>query len=253
VPPLATRALVLHVLPYGETSKIVRLLTPDLGLASAIARGARRARSRTGLGLDLFAEGAATLHLKPQRDLHPLVAFEITDAHPYLAHDVSRFAAASALAEIVLRCTTHDPHPEVYAAVTAGLTAVEHAPPELAASAALVACWGLVVALGFAPTLERCAVCGADLGDAVHFSAAQGGAVCARHRAGEQVSRLASADRAALAALVGGRLPERPLGPRHAAAHRRLLLGFIRWHLAEQHPMPALAFWDAESWNPTSS
>ncbi len=253
MPPLATRALVLHVLPYGETSKIVRLLTPDLGLASAIARGARRARSRTGPRLDLFAEGAATLYVRPHRDLHPLVAFEMTDAHQRLAHDVSRFAAASALVEIALRCTTDDPHSGVYAAVTAGLSAVEHAPPELAASAALVACWGLVVALGFAPTLERCVVCAEDVGDTLHFSAAQGGAVCARHRAGDRVSSLAPDDRAALASLVTGRLPEPPLDARHAAAHRRLLLGFIRWHVAEQHAMPALAFWDAESWNGTSS
>ena len=36
-------------------------------------------------------------------------------------------------------------------------------------------------------------------------------------------------------------------------AHRRLLLSFIRIHLAEQREMPALAFWDQAAWNPTSS
>jgi hypothetical protein len=86
----------------------------------------------------------------------------------------------------------------------------------------------------------------------VAFSPAQGGALCAGHRAGVTTSMLAESDAAALAALVGGRLPAL-LDARHAAAHRRLLLGFIRHHLAEHRPLPAMTFWDAEPWNTTSS
>jgi len=109
-----------------------------------------------------------------------------------------------------------------------------------------------VVAFGFTPALDRCVVCGAVADGGVAFSPAQGGALCAAHRRGEQVSSLKETDAAALSSLVKGRLPEQ-LSAKHAAAHRRLLLGFIRYHLAEHRPMPALTFWDAESWNATSS
>jgi DNA repair protein RecO (recombination protein O) len=61
MPTVVTPAIVLHVMPYRETSSIVRLLTRDLGLASAIARGARRQKSRSATRLDLFAAGSATL------------------------------------------------------------------------------------------------------------------------------------------------------------------------------------------------
>ena len=252
MPSVTTPAIVLHVMPYGETSIILRLLTRDLGLASGIARGAKRARSRTGPRLDLFMAGSATLFMKANRDLHPLTQFEATATHQRLATDVRRFAAGSALAELALKCAPADPQPQVFDAVSAGFAALEHTEEDSTDAVALLACWGLVVSLGFAPTLDACVVCDRPISGRVAFSAAQGGALCAIHRAGVSTSMLAEADAVSLAALVGGRLPE-PLDARHAAAHRRLLLGFIRQHLAEHRALPALTFWDAEPWNITSS
>lgn len=242
-------------MPYRETSSIVRLLTRDLGLASAIARGARRQKSRSAPHLDLFMTGDVTLIVKAQRELNTLTGFDVTAPHTPLATDVGRFAAASALAELALKCAPADPHPGVFAAAAAGLDALEHAPPELAGSVALVACWGLVAALGFTPSLDRCAVCGTELREdgGVAFAAAQGGALCATHRSGASTSKLAPADASALRALVQGRLPEPPLDARHEASHRRLLVAFIRHHLAEHRELPAMAFWDAAEWNATSS
>ena len=252
MPSVTTPAVVLHVMPYRETSAILRLLTRDLGVASALARGARRAKARTGPRLDLFMAGDATLFIKPHRDLHPLIAFDAEATHARLGSDVSRFAAASALAELALKCAPPDPQPHAFDAVSAGLSAIENAPAELVETVALVAVWGLVVSFGFSPALDRCVVCGNAVEGGVAFSPAQGGALCVTHRRGESIASLKENDAAALAALVAGRLPE-ALDERHAAAHRRLLLGFIRHHLAEHRAMPAMTFWDAESWNATSS
>lgn len=239
-------------MPYGETSKILKLLSPDAGLVSAIARGARSAKARTGPRLDLFAAGSATLLTRATRDLHPLTSFDVTDPHAALSRDVGKFAAASALTEIVLRCAPPEPHPEIFEALTAGLDALEHAGPDDAATVALLACWGIVAALGFAPALDRCVVCGEPTEGALAFSAMSGGALCDTHRRGTRTASLAPDDAAALEALVQGRMPP-ALDARHVAAHRRLLLGFIRQHLAEQREMPALAFWDQDSWNATRS
>ncbi len=254
MPLITTPAVVLHVMPYGDTSKIVRLLTRDLGLQSAIARGARRPRSATGPRLDLFAFGMASLSVREHRELSPLTGFDVGDAHAALAHDVARFSAGSALAELALKCAPAEPHPRVFDAVAGGLKALAEAEVADVAAVSLAACWALVVSLGFSPALDRCAVCGTPVDGATHFSAALGGALCGAHRAGAgSVAKLTAADREALVSLVGGVLPEPPLDARHAAAHRRLLLSFIRHHLAEDRPLPAMAFWDKESWTGTSS
>ncbi len=56
-------AIVLQSFPYGETSRIVRLLTRSAGVHSAIAKGALRPRSRYST-MEPFAEGVATLYIR---------------------------------------------------------------------------------------------------------------------------------------------------------------------------------------------
>lgn len=256
MPLVTTPAVVLHVMAYGDTSKILRLLTRDLGLVSAIARGARRAKSPTGPRLDLFALGEASLRVREGRELSPLTAFETDDANAALAHDVERFASASAVAELALKCAPAEPHPAVFAAVAGGFAALSAAARDDVEATALAASWAVVVALGFSPSLDRCVVCGTpvDGEGPVYFSSALGGALCGAHRGGAGgVAKLVASDREALVSLVAGVLPEPPLDARHAASHRRLLLAFIRHHLAEDRPLPAMTFWDQQAWTATSS
>jgi DNA repair protein RecO (recombination protein O) len=253
MPVVTTPAVVLHVMPYGETSRIVRLMTRDLGLVSAMARGARRPRSRAGPVLDLFAEGLATLHVRQGRDLCPLSAFELASSHAALGRNVAAFSAAAALAELAQRCSGEGPHPEIFEAVTDGLTALEHAEPALADTTALAACWNLVSTLGFSPVTDRCSVCGGAPARPMLFSPAAGGALCKAHADAQgPAHRLSDGDREALRSLLAGRAPEPALDGRHVQAHKRLLLGFIRYHLAEHRTMPALAFWESEPWHATS-
>ena len=253
MPQVTTPALILHAMPYGDTSKILRLLARDYGLQSVIVKGARRPKSRAGPRLDLFVQGQATVLMKPHRELNLLTAFEMTVPRAGLGADVARFAAASALAELALRFAPVDAHPDLFDAVAAGLDALAHAPPELVGAVGLLACWGVVAALGFAPALERCAVCARAVRGPLAFSAAHGGGLCETHRKDTRTAQLGGDDAAALLALVSGRLPTPPLTARHEAAHRRLLLQFVRHHLAEQRSLPALAFWDAQVWSPASS
>ncbi|HEX6134823.1 MAG TPA: DNA repair protein RecO, partial [Longimicrobiales bacterium] len=108
-----TDAIVLQCFPYGETSRIVRLLTRSAGVHSAIAKGALRPRSRYAL-LEPFAEGSATLYIRSTRDLQTLGAFDLTQSRQGLGRDLLRFGGASLLAELVLRTASEDPHPSLF-------------------------------------------------------------------------------------------------------------------------------------------
>ena len=55
-------AIILQVFPYGDTSRILKLLTATHGLRTVIAKGALRPRSHFGV-LEPFATGVATLLL----------------------------------------------------------------------------------------------------------------------------------------------------------------------------------------------
>src|SRR3954467_14067260 len=99
----ATEAVVLHAFDYLESSRIIKLLTRDLGLRSVLARGARSSRKRFGAALDLFVQGTAELEIKPGRDLSTLGAFDLARTRAGIGQDLSRFTGASAIAEMILR------------------------------------------------------------------------------------------------------------------------------------------------------
>src|SRR5438034_1159880 len=121
---VATPAVVLRTYRYSETSKVVRLATRDLGVQSAIAKGATRPRSPFGAGLELLSEGVAQLYLREGRELQTLGAFDVVNLRRELARDLDRFAGAAALVEMVLRMAPPAPLPAAYDTLLAGLDAL---------------------------------------------------------------------------------------------------------------------------------
>lgn len=250
--PVLTRAVVLQTWRYSETSKIVRLATRDLGVQSAIAKGALRPRSPFGAGLELLSEGVAHLYHRETRDLQTLGAFDLLDLRRGLARDVARFAGATALAEIVLRMAPAAPLPPAYDALAAGLDALARTPADAVEPAALRAAWTVLGALGFEPSLTRCARDGAamatDLAGPVRFSVAEGGVLCGRCDTTAPVTRLPPPAYRDLCALVDPAGPLPPLDDAHAAAHRRLVARFVRHHFGESGSLHALDFWIRRPW-----
>jgi len=259
---VTTPALVLQTYRYSETSKVVRLATRDLGVQSAIAKGALRPKSRFGAGLELLSEGVAQLYFRETRELHTLGAFDLVNLRQDLAGDVGRFAGATALAEVMLKMAPPAPLPTAYDTLTAGLDALEAASPspERVDATATRAMWRLVGVLGFEPALTACVRDGMAIepGEApVLFSVADGGVLCPRCLQGPSPhlapSRLPPQAYRDLLALNDPRAELPTLDPPHAAAHRRLVARFVRYHLAEAGSLSALDFWERRAWVPPTS
>jgi DNA repair protein RecO (recombination protein O) len=241
-PATLTQAIVVGAIRYGETSRIVRLATRDLGVQSAIAKGALRPKSRFGTTLQLLAEGTA--HLIPSRgELATLAAFDATDLHGGLARSVSAFHAGAALAELAARFVPPIPQEELFLSFRSGVVMLEAAPAEALEVVGLAALWRFLDALGFAPTLDSCARDATEVpaGPAA-FSIDDGGVLCGRCAAGHPPIRLAAGDREALAFFLEGTGEVPDLDAPHAAAHRRLLSRWVARHLGESE-LPALTLW----------
>jgi len=257
---VTTPAVVLQTYRYSETSKIVRLATRDLGVQSAIAKGVLRPKSRFGAGLELLSEGVAQLYFREARELHTLGAFDLVNLRRDLAGDVGRFAGAAALAEVMLKMAPPAPLPVAYDTLIAALDVLETASPERVDATATRAMWRLVAVLGFEPSLTACVRDGAAIepGEApVLFSVADGGALCSRclqtPSPRQPSSRLPPQAYRDLLALNASREELPALDPPHAAAHRRLVARFVRYHLAEAGSLSALDFWERRAWVPPPS
>jgi DNA repair protein RecO (recombination protein O) len=247
---VASPAIVLSALRYGETSKIVRLATRDHGVQSAIAKGAFRPKSRFGGALQLLSEGQAQWLMKEHRELNILTGFDLRRLHVGLTDDLERYAIACALAEVILRFAPPDPHPESFDVLQQALAELEAAPGDTLEPLGFRLLWRLVSVLGFAPSVDTCVIDGMPLDSdgALRFSTRDGGALCPACASHRGATNLAQQDRADLLALLdpGAALPA--LDSRHGAAHRRLLARYIRYHLAEGAELPALEFWLQRPW-----
>jgi DNA repair protein RecO (recombination protein O) len=248
---ISTPAIILSTLRYRETSKIVRLATRDHGVQSAIAKGAMRPRSRFGAALQVLSGGQAQVLLSERRDLHTLTAFDLVSLPVALAEDVGRYATAMALAEVMLRVAPSEPHPEVYDVLEDALGVLATASGAVLSALGIKVLWRLVAVLGFAPALEICIRDGRPLeAGPMSFSAPDGGALCGHCSREAEVTLLPVEARSALELLTAGSDLLPPLDPRNAAAHRRLLARYIRYHLAEGAALTGLEFWQDRAWNP---
>jgi DNA repair protein RecO (recombination protein O) len=245
---LVTQAVVLHAFDYLETSRILRLATRESGVLSVIARGARRSVRRFGSAMDLFAEGTAEIEHRPGRDLHALRSFDVTHGRSALALDLDRFAAASMLCELVLRCSGGDEHGEVYQELSRALTDLQARRAVDARAAGLARAWRLIGALGFAPALTACASCHRplDADDELWFHRGAGGALCpaCADSAMGMGRRLPAVARATLQAWLSGGDADSGDAPTQRA-HVRLLREFIERHVAEGGALSAFDAWSA--------
>jgi len=251
---VTTPAVVLQTYRYSETSKVVRLATRELGVQSAIAKGALRPKSRFGAGLELLSEGSAQLYFRETRELHTLGAFDLANLRRDLAADVGRFAGATVLAEVMLKMAPPAPLPAAYDVFTAALDALAAASPDAIDAAGVRGIWLLLGVLGFEPSLGACVRDGTaidpDGTDPVCFSVAEGGVACPTCAPAPPLTRLPRQAYRDLLVLNDAAADLPRLDAPHAAAHRRLVARFVRHHFGEAGALSALDFWERRAWSP---
>lgn len=249
MPLVVTQAIVLHAFDYLETSRVLRLITREAGVQSVIAKGARRTRGRVGTGVDLFAEGEAQIYIKPGRDLHTLGAFDVTSSRAALALEMPRFTAASALAELALRIAGDEASAAMFDDLARTLDEVAGASGDAVVERALAGAWRMIADAGFAPALDVCASCHADvLRDAtVTFSHPAGGVLCENcARAAHVVRKLPPSARDTLRRWQRGEVVP-GLAAAEGRAHQRLLREFVREHVVSgDRPLRAFAAWETD-------
>lgn len=231
-----TEAVVLRTLRYGEADAILALLTPGMGRVSAIAKGARSARSKQGGRLQPGVRLQASL-AEGRGDLMGLRSTQVVDAGAGLWMDGYRLRAAGCVLEAALRVVPeHEEAEAAFNLVTRALSLIAHAPPRegpprldpfvLGTQAKLLATSGLV------PHLASCAACGGPP-PLSGFSASAGGGVCDACLVGSGAERLDPAAADALVALLARPLAEAPGCVDAAAAPgaERLIALMLREHL----------------------
>jgi DNA repair protein RecO (recombination protein O) len=229
-------AILLRSHPYGDTSQILRFLTPDLGVVAVVARGVRTKRSQgRGGGLELFVPGTLELDHRAGKSLHGFRSFEAApDASVQgLAREMLALAGASYLAELVLaHAVEEEPQPELFPHLVTTFNALATEPTDLLPSILLGSGWWILGSFGFPPALDQCVACGAaptlSPDDLVRFDLMAGGLRCTACAESGTGPRLGPGALEALRRVVHGE----PTGAlRGSLGLFRLLDRFARLHL----------------------
>ena len=237
---VSTDAIILQVFKYGDTSKIIRLLTRTAGVQSVIAKGAAAPKSRFGGILEPFTEGVASFHSRVNRDLHTLGGFELRRSRQGLGSDLTRFGGASLIAELIMRSGIEEPDADLFDGVSESLDRISGAAANAVESTVIGEAWALIAQLGFAPALDECINCGRAIAEKedTTFDHVAGGIRCDDCAGGMPGRVLPAHARLALMQLIKGH----SLVLEKTAAHWRLLARFLAHHVVDGGPLKSLAF-----------
>ncbi|HUI91558.1 MAG TPA: DNA repair protein RecO [Chitinivibrionales bacterium] len=250
--PHKTRAFILKVNPFRESSSILYLLTEHHGLVHGVAKGVRRKKS----GVPNLERGFLVellLYARPHRELHTLGAVAVLDHYPRLRTDVHKAAVRDTAFEVMLATMSPDaPHPELFSYLSDFMALLETQPcarcfPGMA--------WRFLYdfssLMGFGPNIDTCANCGQNIAgkNGAYLIVENGTLLCGACTPQRQKSG-AFLPQAALALLADGASSEqfdevRSLPGAEMRRVNRLLAAYCQYHFQRASGFKSVDFLDS--------
>lgn len=183
MPLYRAEAIVLHSRELGEADRLVTLFSREEGKVHAVAKGARKVRSRLAAATQPLTHAGMLLYRGRQLDI--VSQCEIHAAFPAIRTSLLKTAYAACMAELVDETVKErDRQDGIFYLLLAVLHLLEEAEEE--------GCWRLFHAfqlrllglVGYRPRVRECAACGGECASReVGFSPRAGGVLCCSCRA----------------------------------------------------------------------
>lgn len=110
---IRTKAFVLRRTNYGESDRILNLLTEN-GAVSAIAHGVRKEKSKLAGGIELFCLSDVTLHEGKNNALHTLTSARMLEYYSKIPVDLPKLELASLVLKRVSKFAEQTEGPEYF-------------------------------------------------------------------------------------------------------------------------------------------
>ncbi|HAA70787.1 MAG: DNA repair protein RecO [Planctomycetaceae bacterium] len=181
-----SRALVIRVIDFSETSCVVTLFSEDFGKISALAKGARRLKSPFESALDLLSLCRIVFLRKSSDALHLLTEAKLERRFRAAARSLPRLYAGYYVAELLRSLTDEgDPHLELFQIANDFLFSLDNE-SEWRADLLRFELNALRL-LGHMPMLDACVGCGECIENTkrVAFGQLAGGVLCGKCRIGQ--------------------------------------------------------------------
>ena len=191
MPLVKTSAIILHSRKWGEADRIVTCYTRHFGKIRAIARGARRMKSRLGGSLEPFVLCRLDLFEKPGDSLYRVSQVSMQESFSKFRGDLTLMTVAARMVNFVAAVAAEgDADSRLFEGLEQGLRdLLTSSDPRLTVLLFQIRMLGMT---GFKPQIDHCASCGRGRPETIlHFSPTAGGLVCivcASHQPAECVA-----------------------------------------------------------------
>ena len=110
---LRTEAIILHRTKYGETDRILNLLTPE-GRKSCVAKGVRKEKSKLAGGIEMFTVSDIVIHESEKSDMGILTSAKMTKSYMNIISDLDRFELGSKIIKLANKVSESVDSPELF-------------------------------------------------------------------------------------------------------------------------------------------
>ena len=160
---IKTQAIVLRKINFGDTSRIAQFYSEDYGKISAIIKGARSPKSKTGMLIDTTNLLQLILYKKESREVQLVKEIDLIKHYTRIRDDYDKLKYASAIIELITNLTLENDHSkrlfEGTVKIFSLLESTDENPKYLFAKYFLF----FIKEIGYEFQIRNCNVCGREL------------------------------------------------------------------------------------------
>ncbi|MBE6151714.1 MAG: DNA repair protein RecO [Firmicutes bacterium] len=166
--------IVISEQAYGETSKIINILTPDRGIIGLMAKGARKLKSDLANVSGKLNYGYFDIYYKSDK-LSTLISADIINSFKNIRKDINKISYAYFLLELSSQVVKHNQNKHVFNYLISGLKKIDEGFDFMTITNILELKY--LDLLGVMPVLDSCSGCGKTT-NILTLSTIKGGYVC---------------------------------------------------------------------------
>lgn len=173
---LKVEGIVIDEKSYGESSKILNIITKEKGVIGVLAKGAKRLKSQLRSVSERFCYANFSISYKEDK-LSILISADVINPFRNIKKDIKKVSYLNFLSELTSGVIKHSNNKKIYDIYLSAILKIEEGYDPLAISNIVELKY--LSFLGISPKLDGCVVCGSE--NVVTISSDKGGYVCKKH------------------------------------------------------------------------
>lgn len=174
---ISTDGIVVSSIPFKESSRIINILTKDMGIVGCIVKGCKSLKSKLRLPSEKFAYGTFHFYYK-ENGLSTLIEADIKNYFINIKSDIVKISYMSYLCELATNVYKESSNSEVYDILISALLKIEdNFDPKIITNIVEIQYLSYI---GISLCLDSCVNCGST--KVVTLSTSKGGYLCSNCR-----------------------------------------------------------------------